>query len=439
MQLYRLIFLFVLTLLQLDFVVAQSWQSKLDSLLVIVEKQDLFDGQILIAEKGAVLFSQAYGKNHDGQAITLQTPLSIASATKSFTALSILILADQGLLHVDDKITQYFPELTYREVTLEHLMNMTSGLPRFMPHLISNGDTTEQMRNKEVIELIARYNPPENNPAGEKFAYNNDNYVLLASVIEQVSGQSYADFVQQHIFDSLGMKNSSVLQFPDKLDQEINLSNFYAVEGAGNIYSTAEDLYLFSQALFNNQIISEDLLKAMFAPTLLKDGTQSNYGYAWRTTISDNRPERYIVGDGENTRASMQRFIDEGSTFIYIHNFSGQHWESIYDLAKKIWKQLEYEMPAKRVIHDIDPNILDKYTGQYLSKNFGLLHVTLENGKLYLRPDPIPGKEELVPSSDTTFYFANQGLEWEFFFNDQGEVHGLGIKGKPETIGPKQQ
>jgi CubicO group peptidase (beta-lactamase class C family) len=409
----------------------------MDSVLRIAEGQQMFDGQILIAENGKLLFDHAYGNMTDGTPITVDTPLSIQSVTKAFTALSILILQDRGLLHIDDKLTDHLRDLPYDEVTLRNLLNMTSGLPRFLPTVIYYGDTTKTWNNKEVITLVSQYKPEAGVP-GASFGYNNDNYMLLASVIEEVSGESYADFVQKNIFNPLQMKHSYVSESWQQKTDTDRSSGYYAVYGDGNIYSTAEDLLRFEQSLYTDQLVSSELLDESFRYTCLNDSTASNYGFAWRLSENEHGREAYMVGDGENTRASIQHFMDERKTLIYIHNVSGNNWKPVYSAVRNIWEGKPYTMPSARAIHNIDKELLKNYVGRYLSKAFGLLHITEEDGKLYLRPDPIPGKEELVPSSDTTFYFADQDIEWQFFLDDRGKVIGLGLKGKPETMGPRQ-
>jgi len=430
-------FILILYLCSLTQIQAQSWQSEMDSILRIAEGQQMFDGQILIAEKGKILFDQAYGNMADGTPVTGHTPLSIQSVTKAFTALSILILQDRGLLHIDDKLTDHLTDLPYNEVTLRNLLNMTSGLPRFLPTVIYYGDTTKTWNNTDVITLVSQYKPESGVP-GASFGYNNDNYMLLASIIEEVSGESYAEFVQNNIFNPLQMLHSYVSEsWQEKTDPDRS-SDYYAVYGDGNIYSTAEDLFRFEQSLYTDKLLSSDLLEQSFRYTILTDSSSSNYGFAWRLSENDHGREAYMVGDGENTRASIQHYMDENTTFIYIHNVSGNNWKPVYTAVRNIWEGKPYTMPASRKVHLLDQELLKNYVGRYLSKAFGLLHVTEEDGKLFLRPDPIPGREELVPSSDTTFYFANQDIEWQFFLDDRGKVIGLGLKGKPETMGPRQ-
>jgi|TARA_R110002033_G_scaffold110227_1_gene156080 CubicO group peptidase (beta-lactamase class C family) len=433
---YRLIILLVL-LFPCTNICAQGWTVKLDSVLTISAKDNLFDGQVLIAEKGKVEFNKAYGFSKKGEVITPNSALSIASVSKAITALSILILQDRGLLNINQKITEYIPELPYNEVSIKNLLNMTSGLPRFQPTVEKHGDTTKTYSANELIKLISKHKPQASDP-GVSFGYNNDNYLLLAVIIEKVTGEPFAKFVQTNIFNPLGMNNSYIYKKIADNDYSSLSSNAGPALGAGHMQSTAYNLYLFEQALYGNKLLSQDLIEKSFKYRRLKDGSLSNYGFAWRLHKDDIVNEVYIIGDGEDIRASVQRFTYQNKTLIYIHNKSGSNWKKVYNAVRNIWEGKPFEMPQKRIVYDIDTNLYQKYVGKYLSKPFGLLHITVENNKLYLRPDPIPGKEELVPSSDTTFFFSEQALEWEFFLDENGEVIGLGLKGNKETMGPKQ-
>jgi len=146
---------------------AQTWQQELDSVLSLLEQDGLFDGQVLIAEKGEVLFWRSYGhhEDHVGRtSINLQTPFDVHSIGKSFTALSIMMLKERGLLDYEDKLVDYFPDLPYPSVTIRHLLTMTSGLPRFLSTALQHADTTKKMGNKDVIKLIAKHRPEGGTP-----------------------------------------------------------------------------------------------------------------------------------------------------------------------------------------------------------------------------------------------------------------------------------
>ncbi|MEL7004753.1 MAG: serine hydrolase, partial [Bacteroidota bacterium] len=398
---------------------SQSFTSNLDSVMRLIAKDSLFHGQVLIAENKEVVFHEAYGKFQNGDSlkqITKNTPFNIASVTKAFTAVSVLILFNDGKLTLQDELTDYFPQLPYKGVSLYNLLTMTSGLPRFLETVLKYADKDEIVGNQEIIEYIARYQPASGKP-GVNFNYNNSNYLLLASIIEKVSGVSYQQFIDSRIFKKLQMKNSYVITVDDFRNQDgpINADNFYQPYGEGNIYSTAADLYKFEQALYADRLLPQKYVQMLFRPTILESGDSSPYGLAWKINTDDNQNEVRIIGDGSDTRVSIQRFLSEQHSLIYVHAYSATNFKDVYPVIKNIWRGLDYVVPVRRKPYSIDTRLYEQYIGKYLSPTFGLLHVTSEVGKLYIRPDPVPGREELIPSTNTTFYFGHQDLEWEFF------------------------
>ena len=436
----RYCFSIILIVLSFHISKAQDWKTRLDSVLSIMEKDQIFHGQILIAEEGEIVFHKAYGKLPDqNEPITLETPLAVKSITKAFTAAAILHLEQEGKLALTDEVSKYFPNWPYKDITIQQLLSMTSGLPNFIEKAVNEADTTKYMTNLDIVNFISDH-PVAVKSAGEFYNYQNSNYITLAAIVEKLSGVAYEDYVSEIIFKPLELNNT---YFEDltQVSAKANGDSFYAPSGDGNLYSTAEDLFRFEQSFNSNNILSEVNIKSTFTKTRLGDGSESKYGLAWWVIDDGSVKEYYIIGDGPNKRASIQRYPDNNSTLIYVHNFSGRYWKDVYWVVRNIWFGDEFTMPQKSADlsrHDIDISLYKKYTGSYLTPGFGLLHISTEDGKLFLRPDPIPGKEELVPSSDTTFYFQDQSVEWQFFLDDQGNVKGFGSKGKPESMGEKQ-
>lgn len=420
---------------------AQDWIAPLDSTLQQLAGDSLFDGQILIAEQGQVLFHQAYGEHEthpERPAIALTDPFLVYSVGKSMTACAILKLVERGHLSLSDEMTDFWPDFPYRGVTVRHLLTMTSGLPRFLPTALEHGDTTQWLGNDAIIDLIITHQPSAVEP-GYDFAYNNGNYVLLGSIIEKVSGQSFAAFMKAVVFDPIGMTHTyeSISHHTDhRMEKGITADNFYHVYGAGSIVTTAYDLFLYDRAL-SNGFLPDSLLREAFQGVQLENGHYSNYGFGWRVDSSDSGKEVYHVGDGKGMRASLQRFLDQDRTLIYIHPYSNAYSNDVYWVVRNSWEGKAFDLPKLHKKHTLSPAQLEKYVGSYKT-GFGLVHVTAVDGKLYLRPDPIEGKEELVPSSDTTFYFAGQNIAWEFFLHEDGSVKGFGFKGQPESMGEKQ-
>lgn len=422
---------------------SQDWKTKLDSALTTMSQQGTFDGQVLLGESGKIVFHKSYGEQEDHKntpPISNVTPFKVYSVGKSFTANAILLLVQDGKLSLDDKLIEFFPELPYSDIEIRHLLTMTSGLPRFLPVAIEHSDTTKILNNENLIKLISKHSPDSGHP-GENFFYNNANYYLLASIVEKVSGKNFESFLNERILNPLQMNHTF-----DGTDKEIkrikkegiNADNFIQAYGAGSIFTTVHDLYLYDQGLKNNEILNQDLQSQAYEMTKLKNDSISNYGFGWRI----NNDEKYgltvsHIGDGINMWAGIQRFLKADKTMIIIHAFSNEYHQQVYQAIRNIWEGQNFEMPLKRERYDIDPKLFEKYVGTYKSTMFGKVHVSSENGKLYLRPDPIPGKEELVPASDTIFYFKNQNLEWQFYLNDDQKVKGFGLKGDPNMMGLK--
>lgn len=417
----------------------QTWTNELDSVLRQLEAESLYDGQILIAERGEILFNESYGsmlKNGKEIDIVDTTPMVVYSVGKSMTSLAVLQLAEAGKLDLADPVTKYFPDLPYGNVSIKSLMTMTSGLPRFLETVLHHADTAMAISNADIISLIARHKPKGSNP-GERFEYTNANYILLASLVEKLAAMPFAEYLQKHIFDPLKMDHSyeTTPEVLKKLSFSGTTSeNFHQPFGIGSVATTASDLYKYADAIMNGTLFDTE---GAFDCIKLADGSMSNYGFGWKLNDCDSLHEVYHVGDGVNMRASLQLFMDGNRIFIYLHPTSNTYHESVYWVVRNIWEGKNYELPRKRVNYSIDTALFEKYVGSYLS-GFGLVHISRENGKLFLRPDAIPGKEELVPSSDTTFYFAGQNLEWEFFLNENGEVEGFGIRGDRENMGIRQ-
>ena len=408
---------------------SQSWQTEMDSVLTLLAQQEMFHGQLLIERDGQIRFHKAYGND-----ISKVTPLPIESVTKAFTAIGILVLEGQGKLKLTDHLTRYFPDLPYPEVTLLQLMNMRSGLPRFLETAMQYGDTSKVMTNPEIISLAEKHQPKAGKPDTE-FKYNNTNYLLLASIIEKVSGMSYAHFVERHLITPLGLDNTSVRSASDLVDgNEVNRNNFYQAYGEGNIVSTAEDLYKLNRALTKNGYLS---FYGKFSKYLSIDDIP-NYWMGWWLKKDNAELKMRIVGDGTGSRTLWQRSLSGGESLFYLHVESVAYQEAVFQVIESVINGNDYTLPTKRVLHVVDEELLKTYVGQYLSDVFGLLHITLDQGKLYLRPNPVPDSELLVPSSDSTFFFEGQPVEWEFFKDEKGKVIGLGFKDQPETMGKKQ-
>ena len=263
---------------------------KLDTYLKERTDNDNFSGAVLIAHKGKILFKQGYGyaNRETAEYNTPDTAFRIASITKMFTAVAILKLQEQDELRVNNTLNMYIHDYPYgNKITIHHLLSMTSGIPNILSFV------EQTAREKTIIleQLIRKIKKQslEFEP-GTQFNYSNSNYILLAYIIEKISGMSYAEYLMRYIFEPLKMYNSYVDDGTSKSSQAIGYSfdlnqilpaKPYDMSwsfGAGNIRSTVNDLYLFDKALRNGILLTNDSCKLMQSAIIKTDWVKIGWG-----------------------------------------------------------------------------------------------------------------------------------------------------------------
>ncbi len=232
-----------------------------------------FNGTLLYAEKGRIVHIGAYGyADEDRQIpITPETEFQLASVSKMFTAFAVLTLVDDGKIGLDTPVQEYLSAFPYPEVTVRHLLNHRSGMSRYEYLLEGHKDDLVASSNAAVLGLLAADPPPLWFNPGERFNYSNVNYALLALIVEQVSGSSFPDFLQQRIFRPLGMTHTYVFDrnqqpWPEHMawGYKHNRKGYYAVPadfldgvfGDKGLHSTVLDLFKFDQALYARKLLS---------------------------------------------------------------------------------------------------------------------------------------------------------------------------------------
>jgi CubicO group peptidase (beta-lactamase class C family) len=307
----------------------------LDAYLQQLAASNFFSGAVLVAAKGQVLLSKGYGfANYETQqAATAQTRFRLASVTKQFTAAAILLLQNDSKLRVEDPICNYLANcpLQWQTVTIHHLLTHTSGIANYTDFAIFAQIETNSMSTDEIIALFRDL--PLNFPPGSAFAYGNSGYVLLGKIVEQVSGQRYADFVQSRIFAPLGMADSGY----DIGDMHaLNGTRGYAgvaapalalntstLHAAGALYASVEDLYRWDQALYTDTLLPATARAQFFSPNL------SNYAYGWK--VVGLQGGRFIYHPGNISGAStfIARYPDQQVTVIVLSNIEWVNAEGI--------------------------------------------------------------------------------------------------------------
>jgi len=329
--------------------VADNRTSRIDELFAAFNRPDVPGASVIVIQKGKILYSKGYGLADLEKKIpcTPNTNFRLASLTKEFTAMAIMILAERNLLSLDDPITKFLPEFPDigNHITIRNLLNHRSGLVDY-EDLIPPG-TTIPLSDRNVLRLLRTQEKTYFRP-GSQFRYSNSGYALLSLIVETVSGNTFARFLKQNIFQPLKMQNtlayeSGISVVPNRALGYVKDGNAFlpsdqsvtsSVLGDGGIYSSVSDLYLWDQALYTEQLVSAKMLKEAF--TLASPSTDmpgSGYGFGWY--IGKYRDTEYIWHYGSTCGFStrIERFPMLNFTVIILTN---RRDAEISDIARKI-------------------------------------------------------------------------------------------------------
>jgi CubicO group peptidase (beta-lactamase class C family) len=288
---------------------------------------------LLIVDHDEIVYRKCYGAADldTGRPITADSSFYLASIAKQFTAMAIMMLAEQRKLNLEDRLSTYFPGFPSwgEEITLRHMLHHISGLPGYQDFIELRdlfGAT-----NETVLEGVMQLPGPEF-PAGTKYAYNDTAYTLLATIVATVSGQSFASFLKSNIFDPFGMTHT--VAYDASRPARHKLVHGYMEEhgqferwdyplltvGDGGLFSTLDDLFLWDQALNTDRLVPRATLERAFASGTTDDGVEIGYGFGWHT---NSFPGLRHVAHGGSLGAYnnyMIRFLDTRRTVIVLTN-----------------------------------------------------------------------------------------------------------------------
>ena len=276
-------------------------------------KRYRFNGTALIAYGDQIIFEEARGIANFStrEPLNISSSFQLASVSKPFTALSIMILKERKLLDYDDKVSRIIDDFPYPDITIRHLLSHTSGLQNYMYLVDHYWDNDSILNNQKMLQLLVNHELPLNNIPGRRFEYSNTGYAVLALIVEKVAGQKFGDFLKKELFDKLGMKNSFVYdrQFLESdSTQVLGYNNsgrrrrqyFHdannEVLGDKSIYSTVHDLLKFTTALNNFEIVDKETLDEAYSKAVLRNSRSVNYGFGWR--IKEDGKRKYIFHNG---------------------------------------------------------------------------------------------------------------------------------------------
>lgn len=304
-----------------------------------------FNGIVLVAKDGKIQFYEAtgYRRFETNEPLKKDDISELASISKQFTAMVIMMLKERGKLNFDDPISKYV-QVPYPNITIRHLLTHTSGLPDYQAVMDKYWDKSKVAGNPEILEYLNRYQPPVLFQPGEKYTYSNSGYVLLASIAEKAAGKDFIEMCREWIFKPLKMRDTNIRTLEEKAKVKnfaaghqkdengnyINANKFHSSDytvwlgnrkGPGRISSTALDLLKWDTALYTEKLIKKKTLAEAFTSGSLNNGNKINYGFGWEV-LTDKSGNTYVQHTGGNPGYStiIIRFISDKRTIIILCN-----------------------------------------------------------------------------------------------------------------------
>jgi CubicO group peptidase (beta-lactamase class C family) len=322
-----------------------------------------FNGNVLVAKKGKILYENAMGwADHlHRDSLTLNSQFELASVTKTMTSTAIMLLIERKKLRLDQNVKEFFPNFPYDGITIKLLLTHRSGLMNYVYFVDGiwkkeHKDERKGITNADVMDLIAEYKPNSYLKPDVRFHYNNSNFMILGAIIEKVSGMSYADFMQANVFKPAGMKHTAVYskavyeKIPvDVVGHDRNSWKYSVAQnfldgpvGDKGIYSTVADLYLFDHALKTGRLISKASQDSAYTPHNPLMRGHFSYGYGWRLFVSPGERIVYHTGWWHGFRHIYVRDLKRDVVIVLLTNLSNGSLGKLDELYKMV------EMPVVR-------------------------------------------------------------------------------------------
>lgn len=312
--------------------------ARIDTFFEKRHKSGRFNGVVLFAEDGKVIYEKALGyANFDSrQPLEENSVFQLASVSKQFTAFAIMLLKERGQLSYEDTLGTYFRGFPFGSITIRQLLTHNSGLPNYMYFVEEHWPNKKlPLKNSDVLWVMKTFRPHIYFNPGQRYNYSNTGYSLLASVVEKVSRMSFPQFMRQEVFIPLGMKNTFVITsagFPElsnlalghRPNNRLEAWSYQdGVVGDKGVYSCVEDLFRWDQSLYNSPLISKETLDEAFMPAYKNRSEEHNYGFGFRIS-RDSLHGRIIYHGGwwKGYRTYLVRAVDEHRTVIVLTNTS---------------------------------------------------------------------------------------------------------------------
>lgn len=439
--------LLVLLLIPISTIQAQiEKHEQVDELFTKWDSNNTPGAAVAIVKDGAIIYKKGYGSANleYNIPITPSTIFHIASVSKQFTVFSILLLEKQGKLSLDDDIRKYIPEVPDfgKTITLRHLASHTSGLRDQWNLLSMAGWRLDDVITKEhVLKLVSKQKELNFNP-GDEYAYCNTGFTLLAEVVSRVSDMSFAEFTKTTIFDPLKMKNTLFYDDHEKIVKNRAYSYKtdsvgykksvlnYANVGATSLFTTVEDLSLWTMNFIDIKVGDSTIINKMDTPAVLNNG--ENFGGALGQFVGDYKGLHEIQHGGSDAgyRSYLTRFPDENFAVVVFSNSAEFNSSDIAHKVVDIYlkDKLKTEDKPEEIQEDsnseaitVDENVLNTYVGDFELQPGFIISISLNDGQLLGKAT---GQEAVVLSPISATQYKVEGVEAkiEFIPNEKENV-----------------
>ncbi len=405
---------------------------KLNAYLTAQATHNNFNGNVLVAENGEMIFQGSYGfANFETKRILNDSSVfELASISKQFTATAILLLKDKAKLKLTDSLRQYFPELPYSGISIYQMLTHTSGLPDYESAMIEKWNQHKIAFNNDMIAFLSKEKPPVLFNPGTQWQYSNTAYAILASIVEKVSGQPFNVFMKQNIFKPLNMNHTRIYNtrrslkdtianyaygfvyddslkkhlLPDSIADLKFVIYLDGLMGDGVVNSTTADLLKWDRSIKNHTLLNEATQKEMLKEQAMVDTAKnSHYGFG---VFMEKSAFGYIVshsGGWPGYTTYLARNVDKDQTFIVLSNNQSPS-PAIATALQNILNGNPVEMAYEHKQIIMDTLTLQQFVGKYKTTN----EINIErNGNKLFRVSANGQKIELKPESATKFFYTD--------------------------------